>query len=615
MSTLQKLVLPLFLSFFFGCLAVYFIVPDLLTDRTIRSVAEEAQSKVALLKKLRKYYTNNVVNPVLNSSAITPNIEHKGDALTIPLPATMIHDLSEQMKSDGFIFELYSAFPFPNRQNRRLDPFESRAWRKLAANPNQPLIETETSEGRTTIRVAIADKMVSEACVSCHNNHLDTPKSDWKLGDVRGVLEVKTDVTDALTAWQEVNNTILTILIVTMAVMLILFILSYQLIVRTRLKKFALTMNKIADKSGDLTAHFDVTSNDEIGQIQLAFNHFSNKLRVTISDVLKSTARLIPMSQELSDITGNMVQKSCLQTNHSAKVIDSLEKAGNSSNCVAQHVQSINKASMTSRNSIATGVDTVNKTSEQINQLSRQLENSTQIFSDFKASSDSIVGVIDVIKSIADQTNLLALNAAIEAARAGEQGRGFSVVADEVRALASKTHHATEEVQELVNKMQIGTNNASDAIKDGMIAAVDSVAQVAKSKIEFQNIHTDVENIIELVAEITQSISTEQDEFEKTRFEVETMNELLQSTLAMTSDNAIGGKDLENLGQKIRQQAQFFNVGDESWNEARRAEVRSDKAGDGTDKNTGISAETMDGELLFTSSKEDKDKENEIELF
>jgi methyl-accepting chemotaxis protein len=94
------------------------------------------------------------------------------------------------------------------------------------------------------------------------------------------------------------------------------------------------------------------------------------------------------------------------------------------------------------------------KNIEKVDLLFQELDSTANIVTKLRVESQNITKVLDVIKGIAEQTNLLALNAAIEAARAGESGRGFSVVADEVRALASKTHDSTNEIESIISSLQ-----------------------------------------------------------------------------------------------------------------------------------------------------------------
>jgi methyl-accepting chemotaxis protein len=90
----------------------------------------------------------------------------------------------------------------------------------------------------------------------------------------------------------------------------------------------------------------------------------------------------------------------------------------------------------------------------QIHALVDDIRSSGVSLDSLQQDVSSIVSVLGVIRSIAEQTNLLALNAAIEAARAGEAGRGFAVVADEVRALASRTQASTQEIQGMIDRLQ-----------------------------------------------------------------------------------------------------------------------------------------------------------------
>jgi len=171
-------------------------------SNTIEASKQNAVSIIDQYKTLRGYYVKSVIKKVKgNDTGLKISYDHKTMKDGIPLPATLIHDMSELLSKksgDNVKLKLYSEYPFPNRKDRKLDEFGRQAMASFANDADSVFVRQENFEGMDVVRVAVADKMVAQACVNCHNTRHDTPKNDWKLNDVRGVLEVISPISTQL---------------------------------------------------------------------------------------------------------------------------------------------------------------------------------------------------------------------------------------------------------------------------------------------------------------------------------------------------------------------------------------------------------------------------------
>ncbi|WP_291732167.1 DUF3365 domain-containing protein [Leisingera sp. F5] len=199
-SLLFKLIIPVPVVLLACLAAAWFTIPPAMERNSIDAASDTALQTVNQIKKIRGYYTRYIVKDVVASHSLRPGINHQEDPGVIPLPATFVHDVSALMAAERSSFTLYSPYPFPDREGRRMDGFMQDAWAYLNSTPDGSYSRTETQDGETFLRVAVADRMVSEVCVSCHNSHAASPKTDWQLGDVRGIVEVRQNISGTLAA-------------------------------------------------------------------------------------------------------------------------------------------------------------------------------------------------------------------------------------------------------------------------------------------------------------------------------------------------------------------------------------------------------------------------------
>jgi serine/threonine protein kinase len=163
-----------------------------LSEQLIQSTAVEgAALEAETLAIVQDYYSKVVVDRVKDKVPVTHRYAIYDGA--IPVPASFTIDLGEHIRKSQIttmFMRLYSEFPFRHREGGGpKDEFQTNALRELRAHPDKPYYRFENFEGRQSLRYAAA-RIMQEACVNCHNQHPDSTRKDWRVGEVRGVLEI-----------------------------------------------------------------------------------------------------------------------------------------------------------------------------------------------------------------------------------------------------------------------------------------------------------------------------------------------------------------------------------------------------------------------------------------
>src|ERR1700692_4473895 len=163
-----------------------------LTNLAEGGLRRQASDLNSVITSVRGYYATNVVGRVLANPGST-QVVHNYETIpgAIPIPATLSLELGKVIgaQQENISYRFISDFPFKNRTPHQFDAFEKSSLESLRNNPNQKIVDTSTLIFSDTVRL-VAPVIMGPACVSCHNNHPESPKKDWKVGDVRGIQEV-----------------------------------------------------------------------------------------------------------------------------------------------------------------------------------------------------------------------------------------------------------------------------------------------------------------------------------------------------------------------------------------------------------------------------------------
>ncbi|WP_232428142.1 methyl-accepting chemotaxis protein [Photobacterium marinum] len=220
----------------------------------------------------------------------------------------------------------------------------------------------------------------------------------------------------------------------------------------------------LSQGNGDLTRRLPVTSDDDLGQISQGINVFIANLQTMMRDVSQASQHISHSVDELKKQTEVNHQVLIAHTSETDQVVAAVEEMSATASDVASNAAEASEFTHKTNSQVVESKDVVTQATTTVSQLVDEVEKTSDSITAIEKDTQEITNVLKVIGEIAEQTNLLALNAAIEAARAGEQGRGFAVVADEVRALAARTQESTGEIEQTLNNLRNGSNDAITAM-------------------------------------------------------------------------------------------------------------------------------------------------------
>ncbi len=289
---------------------------------------------------------------------------------------------------------------------------------------------------------------------------------------------------------------ILLILAVIFAVMIAFGVTNYTIRnLNTALK----TAKAVAD--GDLTVKIGSSGTDEFAVLINATEKMRSQLNQLVTQIKSSVSQAVNDFAEIHDITDRITESTRSTESKAVTVAAASDEMVSTTTDIAKNCQSAATMSDEATSTTQRGVSEVQNTINNIQSQVEKTNNDAEQIKTLVDTSQKVSTIVQTIEDIASQTNLLALNAAIEAARAGEAGKGFAVVADEVRALASRTASSTQDIIKMVSQIQSDANTANNSMMQSL-SNMDALASQTSSVQEM--LHAIIEQVSNVNGQITQ---------------------------------------------------------------------------------------------------------------
>jgi len=384
----------------------------------------------------------------------------------------------------------------------------------------------------------------------------------FPIGDARGVEWYMGSVFN----WDKINEPVVAARMTGLAIaigglLIALIALHFGIrVLMTPVRRLNRAMSGIATGDADLTQRLDVDSGDEFGHLAKSFNQFVSNIQQVVHEVQEKSEELasnVSSLRETSSHSRHSVEGQQHEVDMIATAINEMSAAAGE---IARNAQQTADASENVDTETRDSLEKVTDSRDAVQKLVGEINSAAEVIDALGKDVSSITTVLEVIQGIAEQTNLLALNAAIEAARAGEAGRGFAVVADEVRNLAQRTQKSTEEINDMIERLQKGATNAVAVMKESTAVSNMSMEKAQDAMDSLNRIVEGITSISEMTSQIATASEEQTSVTDELNASITRIADQGQEAAKSASENDVYSGHIETIGHHLKENVSRFRV-------------------------------------------------------